>query len=146
MSRASIQFSDRGSDYQPEEARIYEDESYASSLVSIGAGDRYSLLPLSREKREIRLMQLLASDKEDSPIECKLYVVSRDDGPIYTALSYAWGHPGDIAMIKVNGLDWFVRESLHSALKHLRKPDEHVTIWADAICRSIQAGQSKPRS
>ncbi|KAF2732825.1 hypothetical protein EJ04DRAFT_440424, partial [Polyplosphaeria fusca] len=134
MSRASIQFSDRGSDYEPEEAQIYEDESLISSVVSIGAGDRYSLLPLDRKRCETRLIQLLPSSDESSPIECKLYVVSRNDGPIYTALSYAWGNKAHVSPIKVNGLDWWVTENLHSALTHIREAENAVTLWVDAIC------------
>lgn len=128
---ASIQFSSRAPSLEPEEVRISEIASTFSAAPSIV--DRYSFIPLDRDKREIRLLQLLPGASTD-PLECKLYLVSRDDGPLYSALSYTWGDHTQLAPIVVNDHEWHVSENLHAALWHLRKKDGPLTLWVDALC------------
>lgn len=100
--------------------------------------------PLDRSYEEIRLVYLLPGD-EWTPLECNLHTVSskidRDgdgDGrsikPDYTALSYAWGPPGNDRPVWIDGSKLMVRKNLWMALFYLRSKLETLTLWIDAIC------------
>lgn len=52
----------------------------------------------------------------------------------YDALSYAWGDPGRVEKIVVNGKWLGVARNLHTGLLRLRHPKEHRRLWIDAIC------------
>ena len=135
----SIQFSEAGS-HEFSEASIREVESDHESTFSVlDPGDRYTLLPLEIEKNQFRLLQVLPG-KSDDPIETKLYVVCRDDGPIYSALSYTWGDHTQVMPITVNGLEWFVTENLYLALLYLRDENQELTLWVDALCKPSTLG------
>lgn len=132
----SIQFSEAGS-HAFSEARIDEVESdYESTFSVLDPGDRYKMLPLDKEKNEFRLLQVLPGTSADQ-IETKLYVVCRDDGPIYSALSYTWGDHTQVMPILVNGLEWFVTENLYLALLYLREEGRELTLWVDALCEFV---------
>lgn len=85
--------------------------------------------------RQIRLLQITSTKPE---IVCRLEVVSLEDGPAYSALSYAWGDPAITKSVLVNGKRVNVTTNLASALEHAPKhlEDANVTprLWADAIC------------
>ncbi|KAK7967938.1 heterokaryon incompatibility protein-domain-containing protein [Apiospora aurea] len=81
---------------------------------------------------EIRLIRLFPEHM--STIQCEIIHTSLQDPPEYTALSYTWGDPDDTVGIRVNGSWMKVTASLHGALNALRKPDDSLLIWADAIC------------
>jgi len=53
---------------------------------------------------------------------------------LYEALSYAWGDSSITEPIVVNEQKLQVTTNLEVALRHIRKPDETVTIWIDAVC------------
>jgi hypothetical protein len=67
-----------------------------SSLSSI-----YSRL--NKERNEIRVLELLPAGKSQD-IHCNLKIISLDDKPTYTALSYTWGDP-----IRLSGSPWSLR-------------------------------------
>ncbi len=92
--------------------------------------------PLDPSKHETRLLEIAPSADDTAPITCKLHVISLDSNtkPEYVALSYVWGNPEETAPIKVNGFDCKVTTNLESALRHIRKPNEAVMLWADAAC------------
>jgi hypothetical protein len=52
----------------------------------------------------------------------------------YSALSYVWGDATVTKEIVVNGQNLKVTTNLESALRHLRKLDRALVLWADAIC------------
>ncbi|KAK8034084.1 heterokaryon incompatibility protein-domain-containing protein [Apiospora rasikravindrae] len=83
---------------------------------------------------EIRLVRLLPGYM--SMIQCEMTHKSLQHASYYgyTGISYAWGDPDDTVDIRVNGSWMKVTASLHGALKALRKQDEAVLVWADAIC------------
>ncbi|RSM11390.1 hypothetical protein CEP52_003054 [Fusarium oligoseptatum] len=59
---------------------------------------------------------------------------ARDVSP-YKALSYAWGGGGkDVHQILINNQAFEVKDNLFSALRHIRRTDQDVLLWADAIC------------
>ncbi|KAK1964102.1 ankyrin and HET domain-containing protein [Colletotrichum sublineola] len=93
----------------------------------------YKKLPV--EPQEIRILKLQPGHSVLSPIEVSLSVVRLGDASVcYDALSYRWGESNDKVMIRVNGEYLKVTRSLATALRHLRRPDQEVTLWADSIC------------
>jgi hypothetical protein len=56
-------------------------------------GSMYS--PLDIERNEIRIM-ILEPGKWDDEINCSLKVVSLNDNPEYSTLSYVWGDPDEL--------------------------------------------------
>ena len=71
---------------------------------------------------------------KELPIQCSLITVSLDDCPEYLALSYTWGEPDFTRKIAIDDREVDITENLFIALQHLRRPDESVTLWIDAIC------------
>src|SRR5271154_835203 len=87
---------------------------------------QFEYKPLDPTKRQIRLLKLLPieqdslerpltdpvelktasrSEVHDSPITCKVEVVSLNDNPEYLALSYTWGDPLCTKAIKLGYAD-----------------------------------------
>lgn len=92
--------------------------------------------PLDAGKREIRVLTIDEQTSEDSLVACSLKVVSLDDEPCFTALSYCWGAPKPAGEILLDGNAWPVTPNLAAALRHLRntKDAETTPIWIDAVC------------
>ena len=99
--------------------------------VKVGPSETYS--QLSVDRREIRLLSI-NPELEDDTISCNLRIVSLDDRPIYTALSYVWGDPADSKLIEVNGQTLPITVNLEAALRRLRKLPLIKELWIDAIC------------
>ncbi|KAK0657836.1 heterokaryon incompatibility protein-domain-containing protein, partial [Cercophora newfieldiana] len=123
---------------------------------------RYQYLPLrsgsggAEDAFNIRLLHLLPSADDQSPLRCHLIEtsipVNQDtDSPsvLYHALSYTWGDPifpatlevvvrsesreGDQTLPDQAGVI-NITENLQSALQNLRKPDVTLVLWVDAVC------------
>ncbi|KAM6511811.1 hypothetical protein FALCPG4_016804 [Fusarium falciforme] len=90
---------------------------------------------LQMSGRQIRLLQITSTKPE---IVCKLEVVSLEDEPAYSALSYVWGDPAITKSVLVNGERVNVTTNLALALEHAPKHLEDANVvprlWADAIC------------
>ncbi|KAN0104809.1 Heterokaryon incompatibility protein (HET) domain containing protein [Hyaloscypha variabilis] len=113
--------------------------------------------PLDNSREEIRLLDLLPSLEQGSPLRCRVRHSTIKDAE-YHALSYAWGGPTDREDIEVeyellghfsnnHTTDVFgttVGANLASALRHLRDKDLVFTLWADAIC--IDQGNNDEKS
>lgn len=105
--------------------------------------------PLSRRKKEIRLVSVRAG-KQDQDIQCTLMnpisladIQSELLDPSlyrdkqhhpYTALSYAAGDLKKTAKIHVNNVVFEVYESLERALRRIRHKKHAVHVWIDQIC------------
>ncbi len=76
---------------------------------------------------DIRLVTLERGDGRDD-IRCKMYV----------ALSYEWGRIGEGSRIWINGGVRKIGSSLFNALVHLRRADEDLVLWVDALCINQQ--------
>lgn len=85
--------------------------------------------------RQIRLIKITSTKPE---LVCKLEVVSLEDKPTYSALSYVWGDPAITRTVLVNGERVNVTTNLASALEHAPKHLEGANVaprlWADALC------------
>ncbi|KAM5349251.1 hypothetical protein ACJ41O_005758 [Fusarium nematophilum] len=90
---------------------------------------RYQYRPL--EDMSIRLIRI--SPERKTMIKCEIIPVSLEDPPRYTAISYAWGDPGDTRKIEVEGCPVSVSVSLHGAFQALRQRVESVLVWVDAL-------------
>lgn len=83
----------------------------------------------------IRVVDVLPSGSFDAPLEIELRIVLLDDTDTeYDSLSWCWGPPDDETEIMVNEQSLVCRRSLATALRYLRKSDEILTLWIDAIC------------
>ncbi|KAK8108523.1 hypothetical protein PG984_014324 [Apiospora sp. TS-2023a] len=80
--------------------------------------------------RFIRLVVIEPGNWE-SPISYSF--LDRDPTDDYVALSYAWGSPRVTRPVLVDGTELQVTVNLESALRHLRREWEPLTLWIDAI-------------
>jgi hypothetical protein len=121
--------------------------------------------PLDDKGNQIRVLQLSPA-KKSREIRCKLKIVSLDDKPTYTALSYTWGEPirRSASLWTVRGIYQFFRAlfgkyfrsssptiflneepfpvtpNCASALKHLRG---ELSFWVDSICIYLDRYRTK---
>lgn len=86
---------------------------------------------------DIRLVTLEHGVRKDA-VRCKMLDVEFSTKPTYLALSYEWGRIGESSMIWIDGGLRKVGSSLFNALVHLRKPDEDLVLWVDALCINQQ--------
>src|SRR5690606_39256660 len=106
------------------------------------------------------LLHLLPSKDPDAVLQCHLVetlipdylpVSTATSGdlstppPEYHALSYTWGDPVFPKTLEVvrhtnetttpaPAGNISVTENLHSALRHLRRPEKPLSLWVDAVC------------
>ena len=97
------------------------------------ASTRFS--PLLHNGDSFRLLRVLPSLRQGSPIRCELYTssISRERDQ-YVAGSYVWGPPVPTIPILVDGKHFQVRENLFRFLKAFRSRYQSQVIWLDAIC------------
>jgi len=102
---------------------------------------RYDYTPLNPNNREFRLLHILPEDdaaSEDNSstgsVRCTVSHASLDNAPEYDALSYTWGDASTQTTIVVDGAKFQATPNLEVGLRHLRKKDEIVTLWVDALC------------
>lgn len=89
---------------------------------------------LDSSTKEIRLVKILPSEDEESPLRIALQKASLNDVLEFEALSYAWGEITVTVDIKVDDCTMALTENLHGFLRALRKPQEERIVWADYIC------------
>ena len=98
---------------------------------------------LDPSRQEIRLLWIRNSGWHSAGVECELRVVSLQDAPRFTALSYVWGDKTATEDISVNGETLYVTRNLHRALRvalhhwweHFpNRGKQEFCLWADAIC------------
>ncbi|EEU34991.1 uncharacterized protein NECHADRAFT_67889, partial [Fusarium vanettenii 77-13-4] len=97
---------------------------------------------------EIRLMVLLPGKWKD-PVSCELCIdllVKKSRRRQYKALSYAWGleSRSNPPKIQVGNMLLPITVNLDCALRHIRRQDEPVVLWVDAVC--INQADAKERT
>lgn len=90
--------------------------------------------PIDGTANEIRLVTLHSARQDDEPIKCSLQNATLFSGTDYEALSYPWGDPELTRPILLDEASFEVTNNLYNALLNLRQPDQHRTMWIDAIC------------
>jgi hypothetical protein len=113
------------------------------SRVSSSAGTLGKAVYRYTELREgeFRLVELLPTRM--STIKCKVHHVPLRNPPPYTAVSYAWGDPGDTTTLRLENIEIPVALSLHGALGALRHPSRPTMVWIDALCIDQQNGTER---
>ncbi|KAG5814432.1 hypothetical protein H9Q74_002677 [Fusarium xylarioides] len=115
--------------------------------TSTGVGSSPPLYqPLNKDKREIRLLEILPNTP-DGKVNCKLHTVLLTPDLYYTCLSYVWGDPNITEEIIVDGVPRQVTVTLATALQHVKKhwtdierkgdpklDTSKFRLWADALC------------
>ncbi|WYZ46615.1 hypothetical protein EsH8_IX_000840 [Colletotrichum jinshuiense] len=105
----------------------YEPPSFASKIYT----------PLAHSD-SIRVLVLHPSVDQDSDIHCELLQIRISDcveiDDSYVALSYVWGDLNDPESVYVNREEVQIGRNLAGALRHLRRGDHHLRLWADALC------------
>jgi hypothetical protein len=92
----------------------------------------YTSLP---DYNSIRLLELVSSPVF-APLQCKL-VFSRsivDQSLDYNALSYAWGETTKTHHIIIEGKRLPISANLDRALRRVRRTEQDLYLWVDAIC------------
>ncbi|KAJ4189080.1 hypothetical protein NW767_011731 [Fusarium falciforme] len=96
------------------------------------AAKLYEYEPL--ETGSIRLLFLLEAEEDDGDLECALLHFELSEVTEYTALSYVWGDENNSCAIYI-GDDYLpITANLEDALRHIRRRDQPVWIWVDALC------------
>lgn len=122
----------------------------ASRLVSSASGGltnkTYNYARL--EKGDFRLVKILAT--RNFQMECEILHAYLREAPDYMAMSYAWGDPADSAQIKIRDdthhpifVEVPIPKSLYLAMRALRKKNEEVLVWADALSIDQQNREEK---
>jgi hypothetical protein len=89
---------------------------------------------LDRAQKEICLVSLQPAFLHTDPLVCTLEEVRREDGPKYSALSWAWGDADRTETIKLQGQEWQAPRNLVIALHAFRQKIEPWKTWIDALC------------
>ena len=109
-----------------------------SGFVGPSHASTYEYQPLRPDDLEIRLVELLPSEKSDNvsqdAIHCHLHHISLLAQPLYEALSYHWGSEIGTMPINLEGRSFSVTKNLEEALGSLVLPDKSRLLWIDAIC------------
>ncbi|TVY48830.1 Heterokaryon incompatibility protein 6,OR allele [Lachnellula occidentalis] len=113
--------------------------------------------PLDVRAREIRVLVLQSSLRDDDPIRCELVHIGLDEDITtlrarphfrtglmnFNTLSYTWGNSNNNRAVILAGHQFSVTENLHAALLHLRNSHRSASSsntitksywWIDAIC------------
>ena len=108
------------------------------------AENAYVYQPLT-EPDSIRLLRISPADDEKKQLQVEIIHTklssisdSEEDPFAFTALSYVWGQSTLKKWVQVGNKRLSVGINLYDALCHLRRKDEHITAWADAMCINQQ--------
>ncbi|VUC28676.1 unnamed protein product [Clonostachys rosea] len=112
-------------------------------IKSMSWGDRSPYSYHELNPGEIRLFCLFP-DVTRNDIRGMILSIPFQEAVAYHAVSYVWGDPEQpkVEILTPNGV-LSVHESIHQALGRLRKQDEPVILWADAICINQKNNQEK---
>ena len=88
---------------------------------------------LSLQTKQIRLLEIHPGAFPDDLL-ANLSTAVLAEKPQYDALSYVWGEKHAKNPITVNEIAVQVTENLYAAMQHLRRPDQSIFIWIDALC------------
>lgn len=99
----------------------------------------YQSIPLSPERRTIRLLQVHSAGDNDlsKAVVCDLSVLDLDvDHPPFATLTYVWNIDAveERATVSCGGQVLSLTRNGYDALRHLRKRLGTFTIWIDALC------------
>jgi hypothetical protein len=95
----------------------------------------YEPLPTARSVRLLKLHGDSEPPIRDDRIRCTLRVVSLDECPAYSAISYTWGDASVTHVIECDGKEIHTRPNLLRLLQEIcRSKYRDHELWIDAIC------------
>lgn len=97
--------------------------------------DSFIYTPL-RDADEIRLLNIAPRHitAGSSTLEDSIQHVLLSASPLYAAISWMWGSPGDLIDFEVDGHTLMVQRNLRRIIEHLRDDYQTRRVWIDAIC------------
>jgi hypothetical protein len=92
--------------------------------------------PLLTREHEIRLFRTPPKvvNGARERIHMDVFHMSLYTGPVFKALSYAWGDPDACSTVYLNGQPVQVTRNLSEALANLQCEHAELTMWIDALC------------
>ena len=99
--------------------------------------------PLNLQAKEIRLLEIHPGAFSDK-IRCSFSTTVLTEKPQYDALSYVWGENHAETPVIADGTPVRVTENLDAAMRYLRRFDQAVFVWIDALC--IDQGNTPERN
>lgn len=86
--------------------------------------------------RSIRLLKL-HHRKPYGPIHCSLRVISLNEKPTYSTISYTWNDPSPTHVVNCDGKEIKAAASSYRVLHEIRQGEHRDDeLWIDAICES----------
>ena len=100
---------------------------------------------LQDPSRQLRLVELLATDDDSSELRANLEVVGTIHEKSYEVVTYMWNPTRQPAMLRINGMPYVVPTGLAQVLKRLRGSDatRAKLFWIDAISIDLQNLEEK---
>lgn len=102
----------------------------------------YESLRLAQPTESIRVLDLETTTDPGSPLGGTLRVVSLNDQPHFSALSYVWGTDRTRSIL-CNGCTLPITRNCHDALLSMRASQKGTAIWVDAICINQKDDEEK---
>jgi len=126
------------------------DSKKAASPPKEDVGHAFDYKPLSKARREFRLINLLPSNQFESPLKAHLLHSNLDKHLAYETISYVWGNASVVQSIQLQYLEHYtgcdepaveavweelaITPNLADALRRLRYPYPPRILWIDIIC------------
>lgn len=85
-------------------------------------------------EKEVRLLHLLPSEKIESTLKAVITHTTLENTTDFRALSYVWGQGNQSCVLKTPDGYLNITSSVSSALRHLRRSYDPITLWVDAVC------------
>ena len=92
--------------------------------------------PLESPERQIRLLEIKASDNGDTEYQLTTYILGSAHMPRFYALSYEWGTDSPAHALTIDGKSFKIRDNLRLFLDRVRSERQDFVrpMWIDAIC------------
>lgn len=83
--------------------------------------------------QQVRILVLHPGSGTDG-IVTRLTTASLVDSPDFETISYAWGNDSIKRLIRCDGVEISITDSLYGALQQMRQPQQSRLVWVDAVC------------
>jgi hypothetical protein len=114
------------------------------SVSSLGHLKRPLFSHRALRPKEIRLINILPGTQQDQ-LQGVIIHVQSTSAPTYQALSYVWGTDQQTKELVTPDGTLPISPSLSKALHSLRRKDQSITLWVDAICINQKDGREKEK-
>ena len=103
---------------------------------SSNAGSNAFVYTPLHEVDEIRLLNIVPrhTPSGNGRLKDGIQHVFLSESPLYTAVSWMWGSPGDLVDLDLDGHKLIVQRNLRGIIEQLRDDNQSRRVWIDAIC------------